>query len=829
MAAEPTTRTLGNVNAIPDLLKGLPQWVLWKYEARKGKLTKVPYHPRGKRASATDPNSWVDFDQALGVYATNAGFNGIGFVVTKGVGIVGVDLDHCLDLDTGVMEPWARNIIAQLNTYTEVTPSSQGLRSFLVGKLPAGGRKKGNIEMYQVGRFLTVTGNHLPGMPLTIEARQAAITAVHADVFGPPDGARADPRPPFPGASLDDADLLAKARTAANGDKFSHLWDGDIASYASQSEADLALCSYLAFWTGGVEPQMDRLFRQSGLYRPKWDEPRGAQTYGQQTIARALAGVSEFYQSGHPSGNGPGRDSREDSADQDTPHLTDVGNSRRLVAAHGLDLRYCWPWEKWLVWNGTHWAEDTTGGMYRRARDVPKRLFQLAARLSTKASQASVDGSDQESGKLADQAESVLKWAKTSENRTRIEAMIALARSEPGIPVQPEQLDTDPWALNVLNGTINLKTGQLLPHQREHLLTRLIPVAYNPDAGCPRFLAFLDWAMQGNQSLVDYLKRAIGYALNGLVREHVLFIFYGTGRNGKSTFLDFFIRLLGDYAIKATTELFIERRSDSHPTQIMDLFGKRLAAAIETEEGRRLSGVFVKEATGGDPIRGRRMREDTWQYWPSHTIFLATNHKPVVRDTSEAMWRRLKLIPWRAQVSEEEKDTALPDKLWEEREGILTWAVQGHMEWLEHGLGEPAVVARATASYRSSQDLLGAFLQDYCIEDPECQTLATDLYHAYRKWCEQHGEREQTQTRFGESLAERGFTRDRENTARRRTIWRGLRVRSDVLEGLEPLEPISGMNHNISSPREINREMGSKGFQGFQSKDLREDQEEGII
>ena len=213
--------------------------------------------------------------------------------------------------------------------------------------------------------------------------------------------------------------------------------------------------------------------------------------------------------------------------------------------------------------------------------------------------------------------------------------MLKQAQDEPDIPVQPEQLDRDPWLLNCKNGTLDLRTGKLRDHRKEDLLTRCLDVDYNEDAQCSQWKAFLWHIMNHNQELIDFLQRAIGYALTGVIREHVLIILWGTGRNGKSTFLGTLLALLGPYAMKAPSELLMVGAHDRHPTERADLFQKRFVAAIETEQGRRLAEVFVKEATGGDRITARRMRENFWSFDPTHKVFLATNHKPIIRGKGE--------------------------------------------------------------------------------------------------------------------------------------------------------------------------------------------------
>ena len=318
-----------NLENIPLELQDTPQWVLWKREQRADKTTgelkwtKPPYQRNGKNAESDNPQTWVSFDEAVAAYR-EGGFDGIGYVITVDKkaddgslitvddGIAGVDLDHCVDPETKAIDPWARNIVDRLASYTEISPSGTGLRIFVYAKLPPKDRKIGNFECYESGRYLTVTGDHLPGTPLTIERRQDQLTAIHTEVFAERNQRRTKQtrRPPHAApVNLEDDDLLEIMWAAKNGDSVQRLYHGDFSGYPSQSEADLALASHLVFWSGGDPGRVDRLFRGSDLFRPKWDERRGAQTYGERTIDTAFQGVSEFY-TGHSNWQQPWRDRR---------------------------------------------------------------------------------------------------------------------------------------------------------------------------------------------------------------------------------------------------------------------------------------------------------------------------------------------------------------------------------------------------------------------------------------------------------------------------------------------------------------------------------------
>lgn len=459
--------------------------------------------------------------------------------------------------------------------------------------------------------------------------------------------------------------------------------------------------------------------------------------------------------------------------------LSDTGNAERMVAQHGRDLRYCYPWVKWLIWDGHRWAPDDTAEVERRAKATIRSIATEAAAVAADDSAA---------------FKALTTFALRSENVQRRRAMIQLAQSEEGIPVVPEDLDGDPMLFTCLNGTIDLRTGDTEPNDRRNLITKLSPVSYDPDATCPEFMAFLKQITNGRSGLMTFLQRALGYSLTGLTVERSIFILHGVGANGKSTLLEIARYILGDYAMRTPTETLLMKRDGGIPNDIARLKGARFVSASEAEEGRRLAESLIKEMTGGDTISARFMRGEFFDFKPEFKTWLATNHRPVIKGTDQGIWDRIKLVPFDVRIPEHHRDKHLLDKLRTEAPGILAWMVQGCLDWQRGGLGTPEEVRTATEGYRAEMDVLAAWIDDCCVTYPSAQATGKTLYHSYKVWADESGEKPLTNKAFSQRMAERGFTKTR-GTGNGATAWSGIALKDpSVLKDPEGFSDITEMN-----------------------------------
>lgn len=434
------------------------------------------------------------------------------------------------------------------------------------------------------------------------------------------------------------------------------------------------------------------------------------------------------------------------------PIDTDIANARRFVSQHGNEVRWT-PERGWLVWNGVRWAPDALNAVNTRALQTAQAIFDEIRSASDK--------------------DEIFRWAKRSQSGRAVRDMLYLAQSFEGIATHADIFDDHPWLLNCANGVLDLKSGVLREHDPRLMMTRLVPVDYDPDAQTDLWSEFLWRITGGDADLQRFLQMAVGYSLTASTREQCLFFCYGHGANGKSVFLETLQAMLGDYALNTRTETITARRDSGIPNDVARLAGARMVAINETAENQKLHEPLVKDMTGGDTMTARFLHREFFDFRPAFKLWLRGNHKPEIHGTDEGIWRRIRLIPFSVTIPIEERDPDLAGKLLEELPGILAWSVRGCLAWQVEGFKIPAAIADAVREYRSEMDVLGQFIEDRCIVRSNAQVTAKSLYAAYRHWTDRAGELVVNQTRFGTAMTERGFRKDRTRTG---VLYHGLEL-----------------------------------------------------
>ena len=422
----------------------------------------------------------------------------------------------------------------------------------------------------------------------------------------------------------------------------------------------------------------------------------------------------------------------------DNPPFTDLGNGERFASRYGHEVRYCNDLSKtelggWMRWNGTHWQTDDMLGVLEMAKEAVRAI---ALETPPVVDDPTVD----RQGNVKPGKNRTAEWALKSEDETRLLKMTRLARSSPPIPVPASQFDTHPYLFNVLNGTIDLGDGTLRSADQGDLLTQAAPVIFDPAARCPLWEKFLFDTMAERPHMVDYLQTWVGYGLTGVTSEQKMLLHYGTGANGKSTFLNILNQLMGPYFATAAATSFMASsgNDDGARNDLAALRPARFVAAVESNERQTLDEALIKSITGGDPITSRFLHREFFTYTPQFKINLATNVLPQINGLDYGTWRRLNAVEWGVTFGgpdgEHPIDLNLEAKLRQELSGILNWALVGCARWLEKGLSIPAEVSAATAAYKDTNDLLGPFIEECLILDPTAHVNAKELYDVYLKW-----------------------------------------------------------------------------------------------
>lgn len=728
--------------SIPQELKELKQWVCWKGipdESRQGKLKKIPINPYTMgQAQSNNSETWADFKTAL---KSSKKVSGIGFMFANGY--FGVDIDDISEDIEKYKEGETDNIVSEfidgLQTYSEYSVSQKGIHLICKGKLPPQGRRRGNVEMYESGRYFIMTGN-IAAKYSNIKDCTEAIKVLHEKYIG--GGQTPSIIVNTPPLTINEDTVIELAKKSKQGQIFTDLYNGNWQCYfKSQSEADLSFCNTLAFWCQRDERLMDKIYRSSGLMRAKWNRRQSGSTYGQITLSKAIRECERVYEP-PKSYKINIKEAQKEEEKKKRYLFDDTGNAERFTDMFGEVIRYSYINKKWLYYDGRRWCFDYTGAIKRMADEIVNTMADDLPIYT-------LNVEDEEEAKKL-----FMKHVKASRSSKSKTAMIK--ESEHKVSILPNQMDICKTIFNTPNGIINLKSGKLFPHDCKKYITKIGYTEYTENIDCPEWLKFLDSIFNNDKELIKYIQKAVGYSLTGSTQEQCIFILYGTGRNGKTTFIDVITDMFGDYAINIQPEtIMVKNYNGAANSDIARLKGARIVTSVEPNEGMRLNEGLIKQLTGGDKVTARKLFEDEFEFKPEFKLWLATNHKPIIRGTDTGIWRRMHLIPFTIEIPEDKVDKSLKSKLKNELKGILKWAVEGCLLWQKEGLEMPQIIKQATKEYRNEMDVISAFLEECTEVNSSSKVGASELYEVYKKWASDNNEYEMSSRKFGIEMTKR--------------------------------------------------------------------------
>ncbi|KRO16160.1 phage/plasmid primase, P4 family [Lacticaseibacillus saniviri] len=754
---------------IPAELRALKQWGLYRriWQPDKNKYTKIPYSANtGQRGSSTNEADWVTFDEAL-VALDGYQLDGLGFFF--GRGYMGIDIDHIggeLErLAAGDRtENMAWEFLDATQSYSELSMSGEGLHIIVKGKLPGSRRRSGDIEMYQDGRFFAMTGNKIGPYEGVSTPPKENIKKLYTKYLEPKKVISLPSATPQSGPNnLSEDEIVTKMLNSKTGSRIKLLLQGGWEQfYSSQSEADLAFANDLAFWTGRDFTKMDAIFRQSSLMRDKWDEKHGKTTYGVATMNKAINETNSVYQ---PERERPkyiisfgGSDKPKEFPPRS---WDDTGNADRFVDRFGEIARYSYIDKAWYIYNGSFLEQDQRG-------QLASMTDAVVADLKNEKLNIPADADEEAMRKAWEQ------FKKRSRSNAGKKAMMDELKHR--LPVMPDEFDKDLTLFNVLNGYVDLSNGELKDHEISKMFSLQGNFEYTDTMDAPEWERFLDQIFNGDKDLIEYLQKALGYSLTGSNKEQVMFILHGNGRNGKSIFLETVSNIFGTYAKTIQAETIMVRKNSGPNTDIARLKGARLVTSSEPNEGYRMDEGLVKQLTGGDKVTARKLYGNEFEFEPQFKLWLATNHKPIIRGTDDGIWRRLMLIPFKVQIPDDKVDKDLKYKLERESVGILNWMVDGALKWQREGLNPPAIVTEASKGYREEMDVLAGFLGEVAETGPGFSVRSSELFKTYKQWAKDYSEYSMSSTKFGIEMAHK-FTKRRIASG---YVYDGVRIKPDT-------------------------------------------------
>lgn len=713
---------------IPDELKQLKNWCVWKFEKRNGKRTKIPFNAEtGEFAKSNDKSTWSSYENAVNA----EGVDGIGFFFEPPY--LGIDIDD-IDDDLHRFKQGDKldNIVSEFNeafkSYTEVSPSGNGLHIIVKGKIPGSRRRKGNIEMYDSGRFFTMTGKNIGKYKDVTEVSEQVFKTIYNKYL--PDNTVKYPTTNNYQQNihnLSEIDVINEIYKSKQAKLFDDLMKGNYEPYyTSHSEADMALANILAFWCARDYSQMDSIFRQSNLYRDKWDEKRKNSTYGEQTLFKAINEANNIYTPKQQTEDNPLRyalsklfNNQEETKEYPIRSYDDTGNADRFIDRYGHLYKHSYITNKFYIYDGQKWKVDDRGA-------IRKLIDEMIESIKNEKILHSEDVTEEEAREAFQKY-----YKKTRGTQSKKNIMNELMHRK---TVTPDDFDRDDMLINVANGYIDLTSRELYKHDINKMFSQITNTDYTEKMQPAVWLDFLNDIFAGDKAVIRYIQKALGYSLTGSTREQIMFILFGKGRNGKSIFVETIAEILGDYSNNMQAKSLMVKKNDNVNTDIARLSKARFVTSSEPNEGFRFDEGLIKQLTGGDKVTARFLYAEEFEYTPKFKIWVSTNHKPIIRGTDDGIWRRLVLIPFDVQIPEEKVDKDLKYKLLREAPAILNWMAEGAYMWMREGLAMPEKLKEAVQKYRNEMDTLGQFIEDCCKVDKNSSEKVSNLHQAYKTW-----------------------------------------------------------------------------------------------
>lgn len=732
---------------IPNELKQLKNWCVWVYQERDGKQTKVPVDVNtGELAKSNDPSTWAEYDDAFKTWnSTNA--DGMGFFFTKPY--VGIDLDHIDDdLERYQKGDYEKNMVFEFyetfKSYAEISPSGTGLHIIAKGKIPGARRRKDNVEIYDGGRFFTVTGNTLGKYNDISEVSDSNFSRIYRKYL-PDNVQQVSFNEHGIAHNLSESEVIDRALNSKQSEQFRTFLNGGWENfYTSQSEADMAFANLLAFWCARDFVQMDSIFRRSSLMRDKWDEKRGKATYGESTLYKAINDTGDVYtptNKTEPLKYDLSFLNNKQEAEKEYPPRSwdDTGNAERFLDRYGDIVKYSYINKKFYVYDGTKWTVDNRG--------LVNKLIDSAV---NDMKNEKIIVPDDDKGDLQAKFMEFIKKSRSTKSKKNIQEELKHLTA-----VLPDEFDQDDMLINVQNGYLDLSSGHMDSHDKLKMFFKQTNAEYTDTMQPSAWIDFLSDIFDGNEEMITYLQKAIGYSLTGSTREQIMFICHGKGRNGKSLFIETLSEILGDYASTIRASSLMVKTNDGPGNDIARLQNARFVTSSEPNEGFRFDEGLVKQLTGGDKVTARFLYGEDFEFTPKFKIWVTTNHKPIIRGTDDGIWRRMIMIPFKVQIPKEKVDKDLKYKLLREAPAILDWALEGCLKWQREGLELPAEIAKASDEYRTDMDVLEHFVSDHCERIEGGRAAAGDLYEIYKKWADDSGEYKMNKNTFGKKMKEK--------------------------------------------------------------------------